>query len=417
MTELKLPYGNVMVTLELPLEHRLLLPSKSVPLHDMSQVFARAFAPLTTIAAQSHNIVIVVSDGTRATGSHLWLPYLIRALHAAGRRDDQITFLVACGSHRPTTDAEKQKILGDELYGLYRVIDHDAKNENSLAQVGNTASGTPVWLNKLALEADLLIVTGTSGLHYFAGYGGGAKSILPGISSWETIKANHFRNFLGARRNPRCRPANDTDNPLFADMQQAARLVNLGFMVTTVLDNEENITGFFAGSDWEEVARLARRAVDEQFIAAEVCEPADLVIVSAGGEPFDKNIIQAHKALEFASYCLKPGGTMLGLMRCREGVGSPPILKYLPARSLDEFYELMRADYHPHGQCAFAMREKCERFRMMLCTELDDNIVKAFGAEKFTDANVALKEACRTLAPGAKILVVPHGHHVLPRTG
>jgi nickel-dependent lactate racemase len=187
-------------------------------------------------------------------------------------------------------------------------------------------------------------------------------------------------------------------------------------MVTTVLDSEENITGFFAGADWEEVARIARRAVDEQFIAEEACEPVDMVIVSAGGEPFDKNIIQAHKALEFASFCLKPGGTMLGLVRCREGVGSPPILKYLPVKTLDEFYELMQADYHPHGQCAFAMREKCERFRMMLCTELDDDIVKAFGAETFTDPNVALKEACRTLKPDAKILVVPHGHHVLPRT-
>lgn len=415
MAEIRLPYGNEMVTLEMPLEHRLILPPKSIPLPDLEKVFDRAFAPLTKLAAHSHRIVIVVSDGTRSTGSHLWLPHLISALHAAGRHDDEITFLVACGSHRPTTDAEKQKILGDELYGRFRIVDHDAKDESGLAQVGTTSSGTPVWINKLALESDLLIVTGTSGLHYFAGYGGGAKSILPGISGWETIKANHFRNFLGRRRNPLCRPANDLDNPLFRDMQEAARLVNIGFMVTTVLDSEENITGFFAGADWEEVARLARRAVDEQFIATESCELADLVIVSAGGEPFDKNIIQAHKALEFASYCLKPGGTMLGLVRCREGIGSPPILKYLPAKTLDEFYELMREDYHPHGQCAFAMREKCERFRMMLCTELEDDIVKAFGAEKFTDPNLALKEACRTLAPGAKILLVPHGHHVLPR--
>jgi nickel-dependent lactate racemase len=120
--------------------------------------------------------------------------------------------------------------------------------------------------------------------------------------------------------------------------------------------------------------------------------------------------------LEFASYCLKPGGTMLGVVRCREGVGSPPILKYLPAKSLDEFYDLMQADYHPHGQCAFAMREKCERFRMLLFTELEDDIVHTFGATRFTDPEAAVKEACRMLKPGAKILVVPHGHHVLSRT-
>jgi len=412
---IKLPYGDQEVNLDVPSGFKLILPPPTSPLDDLSKVFTQGFANLTEIATRKHRIVIVVSDGTRTTGSHLWLPHLIRALNVAGVHDDAITFLVACGSHRPTTDAEKQKMLGDELYSRFRVIDHDAKDEGALGYVGSTISGTPVWINKLALEVDLLIVTGTSGLHYFAGYGGGAKSILPGITSWETIKTNHFRNFLGSRRDPHCRPANDLDNPLFRDMQEAARLVNIGFMITTVLDSEENITGFFAGTDWEEVARLGRRAVDEQFIAEEACEPADLIIVSAGGEPFDKNIIQAHKALEFASYCLKPGGTMLGLVCCHEGVGSPPILKYLPAKNLDEFYELMRADYHPHGQCAFAMREKCERFRMMLCTELEDDIVKALGAEKFTDPDLAIKEACRTLKPDAKILVVPHGHHVLPR--
>jgi nickel-dependent lactate racemase len=417
MAKINMPYGNDVIELDVPAGHKLILPPKSVPLADTEEVFRQAFVPLTALAAHCHNIVIVVSDGTRSTGSHLWLPHLNGTLHAAGAREDEITFLVACGSHRPTTDAEKQTILGDELYGRYRIIDHDATDENVLVYVGTTASGTPVWINKLAQQADLLVVTGTSGLHYFAGYGGGAKSILPGISGWETIKTNHFRNFLGSRRNPLCRPANDLDNPLFRDMQEAARLVNIGFMVTTVLDSEENITGFFAGADWEEVARLGRRAVDAQFIAEDVCEPADLVIVSAGGEPFDKNIIQAHKALEFASFCLKPGGTMLGVVRCREGVGSPPILKYLPAKNLDEFYELMRADYHPHGQCAFAMREKCERFRMLLYTELEDDIVRAFGATKFTDPGLALKEACRVLKPGAQRLLVPHGHHVLPRNG
>lgn len=410
-----IPYGSGSLSFSCETNLRLLQSHNQPQRIDFSLLASQLFAALKAMVKEKSVVTIVVSDGTRNTASQIWLPVLIETLVQSGLDTHNIRFLVACGSHRPPTEPEHKRILGESIYGHFTVIDHDARDGANLVSVGRTDFGTPVEVNRLAVECDLLIITGVSSMHYFAGFGGGAKSILPGISSWESIKANHFLYFQNQHRNPLCRAANDRDNPIFLDMQQAARMLPISFMVNTTTDSKGELSGLFAGTDWEVVAADARRMVEKQYFTEPIGSQGDWVIVSSGGEPYDLNLIQAHKAIEFASYAVKPGGTILAFVQCREGIGSPQVLSYLKSSNLDEFYLLMKDDYHPHGQCAFAMQEKCERFRVILCTDLQDEIVKAFGAEKILKPQEAINRALEGFPIDALGYLIPHGHHTLPR--
>ena len=260
------------------------------------------------------NVVIVTSDITRYTGSEIYLPLLVERLSAAGVADDKITIVVALGIHRKQTAAEHRKIIGS-LHGRIRIVDHECDDPGKLVTVGVTSSGIEVTLNRTVARADHLILTGTIGFHYFAGFGGGRKSILPGVAGRLACMASHFSVLNpgeGSGKNCLAAAGNLENNPVHAAMVEACAMVKPDFILNTILSPQKQIIAAFAG-DWQEAHAAGCRFYNANFTDP-FQERADLVVVSCGGFPKDINVIQAHKSMEYGSQALKEGGRKRTIM-------------------------------------------------------------------------------------------------------
>lgn len=281
----------------------------------------KALADIAVNAGQ--RIVIVVSDGTRNVHTPLMLDAVMEELHRGGVQDGQITLLVATGTHRPATDEELQEICGPHWRHL-SVVQHDCRDETCLTYVGTTSRGNAVYINRLAAEADVLIVTGGISFHDMAGFSGGRKAIVPGIAGYDTIMRNHslaLNDEAQGGCNPACDAARLEGNPMHEDMVEGAAFVQPDYMVNTVLAADGSVCAAAAGhwlDDWRRGCRLLMEAD-----SVRIGEQADVIIASAGGYPKDVNFYQATKAHMNAVFAVKPGGIMILVMECPD-IGEPP---------------------------------------------------------------------------------------------
>lgn len=326
---------------------------------------------LGDIISAGDSVAIVASDSTRATASDVFLPVLVEELHEIGVSDADIRIVIALGIHRRQTVDEHRKLLGEALYERIRPIDHDPRDENNLVPLGRTARGTEVSVNRSVVEADKVIVTGGVIPHYYAGFGGGRKSIMPGVCSAEAALQSHMLVFepspaLG--RNVNARLARLAGNPVHEDMLEAARMVNPCFMLNSIISPDGHIAAF--AGDFVEAHEAACAHYIERF-SLTVDEPADLTIVSCGGYPKDINFIQTHKAIHSAYSVTKPGGWIIALAECGDGFGYPGFVDWFKFESAPEFEEYLRAHYEIYGQTAYAAFEKALEVNIVLVSELD----------------------------------------------
>ena len=385
-----------------------------------ARVAAALDAPLGTprleeIVGPGERVLIVTSDITRATGSEIYLPLLVERLQRAGVPESRIAVLIALGIHRKQTDAEHRKILGP-LYGRVAVYDHECDVPDELVDLGTTASGIPLALNRRLFEADRVVVTGTAGFHYFAGFGGGRKGLVPGVASRETCMATHFAVFnppeVGGRH-PQAVTGVLDGNPVHHALLEAARSVRCDFLFNTVLSPAKQIVAAYAG-ELEQAHLAACRQVDELY-RVELESPADLAIVSCGGHPKDINFIQAHKALDYGVNALRPGGTLILLAACPDGHGNATFADWFEHPDLDSFERALRAGYEINGQTAFATRIKTGNWRVILISEFDREATRHLGMEKAEDLDDALRMAYTGLPDSPCTVVIPDGGSVLPR--
>ena len=362
----------------------------------------------------AESVVIVTSDITRYTGSEIYLPLLVAELNRIGVADERISILIALGIHRPQTAAEHRKILGS-LYGRIAVFDHNCDDAQQLVTLGTTDSGLPVAVNRRVVEADRIIVTGTIGFHYFAGFGGGRKGLVPGVASRETCMQSHFAVFnppeIGGKH-PQATVGVLDGNPVHQALLQAARLAKPDFLLNTVLSPHKEILGVFCG-DLEQ-AHLAGCELARRLFSAPLAEPADLAVISCGGEPKDINFIQSQKALDYGCRAVRSGGTIILLAACRDGFGHPTFFDWFRYQDLTEFETALRADYQINGQTAHATLSKARQFRVILVSELTAGQTRQMGMEKAADLAAALELATATLPENAKIVLIPDGGTVLP---
>jgi nickel-dependent lactate racemase len=359
-------------------------------------------------------VVIVTSDVTRPTGSEIYLPLLVARLNAAGIRDRDIEIVIALGIHRKQTQAEHRRIVG-ELYGRIRVTDHDCDDPGALVYLGETARGIPVEVNRSVAEAQRLILTGAVTFHYFAGFGGGRKSLLPGVSSRRSCMASHFALLnLGERsgKHPKAVTGNLEGNPVHEAMLEACALRPPDFILNTVLTPGKRILAAFAG-DWRE-AHLAGCLFYSDAFCYPIQEKADLVVVSCGGFPKDINLIQAHKSMEYASRALKPGGVMLLLAECRDGYGNATFFDWFRYPTCGDLESALRKRYEINGQTAWSVKEKAERFRIVLVSQLSAEEVSAMGMIPAQTLQHALDLALPMLAERFTAYLIPEGGTVLP---
>jgi lactate racemase len=376
--------------------------------------------PLSTKFHPGDSVVIAVSDATRKTGMEQVLPELVGWLIEAGVAEEEITFMVATGVHRPASPGELVHILGTDLYARFkdRIYNHDAYDDNGLVQVGATTRGTEVLLNRRACECDHLILTGSVVPHYFAGFGGGRKALVPGLAGAVTIARNHVRSLHSTE--PRLHPHVQTcvldGNPVAEDLLEAAQLHPPAFIVNTVLGQDGTIAGVFVGE--LDAAHRSACAFARKIYAVPIKEKADLVIAGNNTAP---NFIQCHKALFNAYSALKPEGRIILVAPLPEGLGGTGFRRFLEMNNPEAIATAVRQHPDINGQTALSTLEKAAR--TILVSELTALDVSLLGAEKAVSLEDALvlahqyfqdrgisRPTCYIMPNAGTTVPVPHSH-------
>ncbi|MBI1919763.1 MAG: nickel-dependent lactate racemase [Geobacter sp.] len=416
---MELFYGNGVCTLNIPSTNLqgVIRPALDLPAESGEALICRALDGCDAIIREfrpGERVVVVTSDITRYTGSEIYLPLLVERLTAAGIRQQDIEILIALGIHRKQTEHEHKKILGP-LFGQVRVTDHDCDDPGELAFIGRTGNGIDIELNRRVVEADRVILTSTIGFHYFAGFGGGRKSVLPGVASRRACMASHFAVLNpseGSGKNPLATTGNLDGNPVHQAMEEACALVEPDFILNTVLSPDKRIMAAFAGH-WRDAHLAGCRYYAERFTCP-LREKADLVVVSCGGSPKDINLIQAHKSMEYASHALKDGGVMVLLAECRDGYGNATFSDWFKHRDLAEFEAALRRHYEINGQTAYSTLQKAQRFRILLVSSLPPEEVETMSMIPAKGLDEAMGKAAEMLPEDYKAYVIPEGGTVLP---
>ena len=292
---------------------------------------------LCELAKGKKNCVIIISDHTRPVPSRDILPNMIAELKA-GSPDIDITLLVATGFHRGTTKEELINKMGEELYNSCKIVIHDCRNAESNVQIGVLPSGAPCVIDRLAVETELLISEGFIEPHFFAGFSGGRKSVLPGVCDQVTVLGNHCSRFIDSEK---ARTGKLDGNPMHEDMLAAAKLAKLQFIVNVVIDEDKRTVAAFAGN----YVTAHRKGCDFLLDYAKV-KPAyaDIVITSNGGAPLDQNIYQSVKSMSAAEASCNPGGVIIEVSECIDGHGGQVFYEALrDCESVEALYDEIMA--------------------------------------------------------------------------
>ena len=416
---MEMKFGATSFPLDLPPERligtiRADVPAPAVPADQLIGAALDSCDHILQTFRPGEKVVIITSDITRYTGSEIYLPLLVGRLNRCGIGDDRIEIIIALGIHRKQTEHEHRKIVG-ALYGRLRITDHECDDPGKLVYLGKTTAGMEIEINRSVVEADRVIATGTIGFHYFAGFGGGRKSILPGVAGRKSCMASHFAVLnpgSGTGKNPHAATGVLDGNPVNEAMEEACAMVNPDFILNTILSPDKRIIDVFAG-DWRTAHRDGSAKYGGLF-SYPLREQADLVVVSCGGEPKDINFIQSHKSMEYGSRALKPGGIMILLAQCRDGYGNSTFFSWFRFKDLGLFEEELRRNYEINGQTAYATLQKARRFRVILVSGLPREEVESMGMTPAATLEQALAQAAALLPPDYTAYAIPEGGSVLP---
>ena len=409
----KLAYGHTQLNVTFPDTNLLgvLEPRSGGAQQDESVAIRRALAQpvgcpaLCDLVSPGQRVTVITSDLTRPCPSERLLPYLLDELARAGIRDKDITIILALGLHRPMTGPEIEETVGTAIHTRVRVLNHDPTD---VVWLGVTSRGTPVEILSAVVDADVRICVGNLELHYFAGYSGGAKAILPGCASRATIQANHAMMVK-----PEACAGSLDDNPVRLDLEEGAAMVGADFMLNAIVDSQHRVIGAVAG-DIIAAHRKGCALVAEQRIVP-ISELADVVLVSAGGFPKDVNLYQAQKALDNAAYAVRQGGSIVLLAECSEGLGNVTFEAWLQeARSPDEVLERIQQEFVLGGHKAAAVASVLKKADAYLVSSMSAESVKRCGLLPFDDAQLAMQSALAQQGGSARVLVVPQGGSILP---
>jgi len=414
---IQLAYGQGNLDLDIPESHLLsvIRTGKTVPrqipdnLVELALQCPKNSPTLTELVhrKEAHNAVIVVNDITRPTPYQEILPPILDELQAAGMGEEQITLLIATGIHRAQTEEENQMVFGAEICSKFRIINHNC--DYDLSSVGMLSSGRELFINKYAAEADLLITTGLVGLHYFAGYSGGRKSILPGIASRSLIEANHKM-----MNDPRACLGNYQDNPVSDLMIEAAAIAGVDFIVNVVTGSHHDIVYASAGhvyDAWIDAVRFA-----EEMSVVPITSRADIVIASCGGYPKDINMYQAQKSLDSAALAVKDGGTIILIAECREGLGEDTFEEWvMSATCREDIEKRFYQHFELGGHKAFAICRTLHQADIYLYSRMMDSTVKHLFMQPVHDLQNLISSLLDKYGPKSTILVMPEAPKIAVR--
>ena len=362
--------------------------------------------PLREIVKPGEKIAIITSDITRPMPTHAVMPALLDELFAAGVEAEDITLVFALGVHRPHTTDEQQRLAGEHAFWKIRCVDSDPED---VIHLGETKAGTPVDITRVVAQADRRICLGNIEYHYFAGYSGGAKAIMPGVSTRAAIQANHRMMVL-----PQACAGQLEGNPLRMDIEEGAAICGIDFILNVVLDEHKHIVRAVAG-DSVLAHREGCRFLDK-FYLKEIPRRADIVLVSQGGMPKDLNLYQTQKALDNAKHAVRKGGVIILIGSCREGFGENVFERWMlgavsPQSLIDRIGQTFELGGHKAAAIAMVMKDA----DIFLVSDLEDGLVRRIFMAPYPTVQEAFDAAMRKLGSQAKVLAMPYGGSTLPR--
>jgi len=417
MVDVWLPYGKSDVCVRVPARNFLgsIEPKETTGAQDSNAEVERSLREvigskrLSEIANSESKVVIVVDDMTRHTPTSIMILPVLSELQTAGVKDENITVLFGCGTHRAVKQEEAVKMIGEEAFRRVKTVSHDCKAQD-LVYVGTTKThGNKVFLNRNFVEADVKVLLGDVGFHYYAGYGGGRKSVMPAISSEETIKQNHAMLL-----NSNARTGLLDGNPVHQDMTEAATLAKVDFILNVVTNSKDEIVKAFAG-DVQQAFTEAVKLVDEMY-RVKVDRRADIVVVSPGGYPSDINLYQAHKGLDNALEVVKRGGIIILVAECVEGHGNQVFYDWMKRfKDLKEAEREIKRNFAMGGHKAYYLLKALQNHQIILVSSLPDYYASnIFRLKTARAVNDALAEAMKLAGSQARVWTMPYGNFTLP---
>ena len=363
---------------------------------------------LRDIVKLGERIAVISSDTTRPMPTWEVMPYVLEELNAAGVADEDVTLVFALGSHRAHTEEERHRLAG-EVYDRVKCVDSDPSD---CVHMGTTNKGTPVDITRSVAEADRIVLLGNIEYHYFAGYSGGIKALMPGASTPEAIQANHSMMVEDAA----C-AGNLNSNPLRQDLEEAGRICPVDFILNVVLDEHKHIVHAVAG-DVVKAHREGCKYLDALY-RVEIPQRADIVIVSQGGAPKDLNLYQTQKALDNSKHAVKEGGTIILVGSCREGLGQKTFEEWiLQAEKPSDLTRRVREDFKLGGHKAAAIAMVLEKANIKLVSEMETSYVSQIFMEPYRNLQQAVDDALTEqrahLAAEPTIIIMPYGGSTLP---
>ena len=418
--KIKIPYGRSFLEANLSEEKHRGIFESSLPESDGNEIQAVKTAlalpigskKLQELSRGKKSAVVISSDHTRPVPSRVIMPQILEELRN-GSPDIDITILIATGFHRATTKEELIGKFGENIVNNEKIVVHDSLDKYSLVQLGKLPSGGDLIINRLALETDLLVAEGFIEPHFFAGFSGGRKSVLPGIASAETVLANHCSEFI---QSPFARTGNLENNPIHQDMLFAAEQAKLAFIVNVIIDHEKRVVKAFSGDSVK--AHLAGCEFLKSHCRVKVPE-SDIVITSNGGYPLDQNIYQAVKGMTAGEAACCEKGVIIMVSACSDGHGGESFYENM-ANAHCPFEILKRTTSVPRDKTApdqwefqILARVLSRHKVIMVSSDCDPAMIKSMHMEHAFTLDEAIKRAFIYMGDGARVSVIPDGVSVI----
>jgi len=411
-----IPFGKHQLNADIPNLLSTLRPKDVPPLKDPIKAIRKALKnpigtpPLKDLAKGKKDAVIVINDITRPYPSKMLVTGIIRELNEVGIHDKKIKLLVATGNHRANTETELESMLGTDIVNRIKIYNHNDLDKESLTYIGTTKRKIPVYIDKIFVQSSLKVLTGLISPHHSAGFGGGRKSILPGISGIETIHIHHSFPI---------RPSQPSmgwidGNPFHEESLEAARLAKVDFIVNTVDNEKKEVVGVFAG-DVDGAHREGTKLCDNIW-RVKVPEKADVVITSPGGYPRDFDLHQSQKALSTAEMCCKPGGVIILVAEAIDGVGK--FGNWLKdAKTPREVIERFKKEGFTRDASikAFMYARALIKHKVIIVTKgVPQEELRNMFLIPSLDIQEAVKKAINITGENTKFIFIPHGNDIIP---
>ena len=418
--QVKLAYGRQDLTVNVPDGADVITPRFVPGCQDEEKSLLDALrnpihsAPLAELVKPGDTVVIVHTDITRATPNHRILPVVLSELESAGVRPADITLLNGLGTHRPQSEAELRAMLGDRIVENYRCLQHDCMDDANLVSLGQTAKGHPVRINRAYLEASVRILTGFIEPHFFAGFSGGPKAVLPALAGHESVFTNHGERMIA---HPRATWGITKGNPIWEEMREVALKTNPTFLLNVTLNVDRQITGVFAGDMLLAHQEGCQHVMETAMAGVEATY--EIVLTTNSGYPLDQNLYQSVKGMKAAHQIVKKGGAIIIAAACEDGL--PEHGRYADfLRSCRSAAEVLEKVSQP----GFSMQDQWQvqiQAQIQLDAEVyvfsdgltDEQIIQALFLPT-RSIEITIADLQRKFGPGARICVLPEGPQTIP---